>query len=359
MNNQTNSSNSKFQMPQAPQPQHVQSESLLFNDISEEINADMRNKLHDFLQVLPYRTFKMELANFFKHIDRLKKEAERNGTNISRLTNCSQMVPSNSRPCTSFRAPSTMSLISCNRNNTIRQPESNFQSIPLNSFKPSVHIELESNEVVLPRSNQSNHVSQSSSNMDTTIIKVSHRKNNIAKTKGNHKHLNPPETVFKNTFDPNDAYSNIKLVVENKSAFASHQNKNINNGCYSIDSSLLETVGLSNKNKTTKSDANGNNGKRLEKYLSKWSVNMKIIKSKKSCVLLTGTLLKADQSTVEEEHHNADLIICRKEKDLLKTNNGLYRLLGKIIGGSPDELYQESLSKNGFPVKWKILQLHQ
>uniref|UniRef100_A0A2S2Q063 SANTA domain-containing protein n=2 Tax=Sipha flava TaxID=143950 RepID=A0A2S2Q063_9HEMI len=86
---------------------------------------------------------------------------------------------------------------------------------------------------------------------------------------------------------------------------------------------------------------------------------MKIIKSKKPCVLLTGTLLEADRLTITEEKHNAGVIISRKEKDLVKTNNGLYRLLGKIIGGSPNELYQECLSNDGVPMRWrKIISKH-
>jgi Icc-related predicted phosphoesterase len=148
--------------------------------------------------------------------------------------------------------------------------------------------------------------------------------------------LNPPETVFKCPSNPKD-------VVENKSPSASQQHENLNNDSNSIDS-LLKAVGLPDENKRTRSNANENNSKLLEKYLSKWFIKMKIIKSKKPCVLLTGSLLEADQLTIIEEKHNAGVIISRKEKDLVKTNNGLYRLLGKIIGGSPNELYQECLS---------------
>jgi hypothetical protein len=260
---------------------------LFFNDISQEINTDMRNKLHEFMQVLPYRIFKMELANFFKRIDDLIKEGEQNGTNTSRLTNLSQMVLSNSRSSTSFRTPSTMSSISCNCNNTIRQPESNSQLIPLNSLKPPVHSGNKSNEILLPQVNQPNHVSQDSSDVYTTLVEVSHNNNNTAKTDDNLEHLNLPETVFKCPSDPKDTYSGTTTVVENKSPPTSQQNENISNGGNSIDL-LCEAVGLPDKNKTTMSDANEHNGKLLEKYLSKWSVNMKITKSNKPCVLLTG-----------------------------------------------------------------------
>lgn len=72
-------------------------------------------------------------------------------------------------------------------------------------------------------------------------------------------------------------------------------------------------------------------------------------------ILFLGTLLEADKSTLIEKHHNAGIIISRKKKDLLKTNNGLYCLVGNIISGSPEELYQGCLSKKGFPLRWKII----
>lgn len=72
-------------------------------------------------------------------------------------------------------------------------------------------------------------------------------------------------------------------------------------------------------------------------------------------IIFLGTLLKADQSTIVEEHHNAGFIKTRKNKNVLKTNNGLYCLLGNIIGGSPDELYQQCLFNNGFPAKWRVI----
>lgn len=70
-------------------------------------------------------------------------------------------------------------------------------------------------------------------------------------------------------------------------------------------------------------------------------------------LLFLGTLLEADQSTVVEKHHNAGFITSRKATNLLKTSKGLYRLVGNIISGSPDELYQECLLKNGFPMRWR------
>lgn len=292
MFNQTSSANSEFKVPQAPQPQRTQSESLLFNDILEEINTAVRNNLSEFLQVLPYRIFNMELNNFFKRINRLKQEAQLNGANISRLTNCSQLVLTNSRPSSSFnyRAPSTMSMISCNLN---RQPESSFQPhVPLNPFKPPVHTSFHSNEVVLPRINQSSYASQSSSNTHTTIVEVSHGINKTSVTNDNLEHLNPPEPIFKCPSDPANTYSDMTIVDQNKSVSASCENENIN--CSNSIDSLLEAVGfkinvgLPDNNKTTKSDANENNLKILEKYLSKWSVDLKINKSKKSSLILTG-----------------------------------------------------------------------
>lgn len=43
----------------------------------------------------------------------------------------------------------------------------------------------------------------------------------------------------------------------------------------------------------------------------------------------------------------------RKENNLVKTNKGLYRLVGNIIGGHPNELYQTCLTLKGIPRTWR------
>jgi len=63
--------------------------------------------------------------------------------------------------------------------------------------------------------------------------------------------------------------------------------------------------------------------------------------------------LGEDKSTVVEKHHEAGILEGRKTNNLVKTKNGLYRLVGNIIGGSPNELYQTCLSINGIPRTWR------
>lgn len=60
-----------------------------------------------------------------------------------------------------------------------------------------------------------------------------------------------------------------------------------------------------------------------------------------------------DKQTVVEKRHDAGILEGRKENSLVKTKNGLYRLVGNIIGGSPNELYQTCLSNNGIPRTWR------
>lgn len=57
--------------------------------------------------------------------------------------------------------------------------------------------------------------------------------------------------------------------------------------------------------------------------------------------------------TVEEKFHDAGLLEGRRENNLIKTTNGLYRLIGNIIGGSPNELYHVCLEIRGIPRTWR------
>lgn len=65
-----------------------------------------------------------------------------------------------------------------------------------------------------------------------------------------------------------------------------------------------------------------------------------------------------DRLTVVEIRHEAGILEGRKEGNLVKTKNGLYRLVGNIIGGSPNELYQTCLSINGIPRTWRNIVKH-
>ena len=64
-------------------------------------------------------------------------------------------------------------------------------------------------------------------------------------------------------------------------------------------------------------------------------------------------MLGEDKLTVVEKRHDGGILEGRKENNLVKTKNGLYRLVGNIIGGSPNELYQTCLSVNGIPRTWR------
>lgn len=70
-------------------------------------------------------------------------------------------------------------------------------------------------------------------------------------------------------------------------------------------------------------------------------------------IYFLGNLLGDDKSTVIEKRHEAGIIEGRKTTNLVKTRNGLYHLVGNIIGGSPNELYQACLEIHGIPRTWR------
>lgn len=68
-----------------------------------------------------------------------------------------------------------------------------------------------------------------------------------------------------------------------------------------------------------------------------------------------GTLLGNDRVTVIEKNHDAGIIESRREFNLIKTKNGLYRLIGSIIGSSSKEFYEACLAVKGLPRNWKCM----
>jgi len=70
-------------------------------------------------------------------------------------------------------------------------------------------------------------------------------------------------------------------------------------------------------------------------------------------IYILGNLLGEDKQTVVEKCHEAGVVEGRKENSLVKTKNGLYRLVGNIISGSPNELYQTCVFVNGIPRQWR------
>lgn len=67
-----------------------------------------------------------------------------------------------------------------------------------------------------------------------------------------------------------------------------------------------------------------------------------------------GTLLSDDKGTVLKNYNAGDLKF-RKEANLVKTTKGIYRLIGTIIGGSPNKLYESCVALRGIPSDWKKL----
>lgn len=69
--------------------------------------------------------------------------------------------------------------------------------------------------------------------------------------------------------------------------------------------------------------------------------------------LFLGTLLAGDQTTVLKKAHRAGILVVRKTKHIVKTDNGLYHLIGPIIEGSPVNLYRACVEANGIPKTWR------
>lgn len=291
--------NSAFKMPLAPPP-HPPSEALLFHDILEEKTMTLRNIMNDFLQVQPYRKFENEFSNFIKRTKQIMLEGQRNGANISRLTNSSQIIAMNSRPSSSFnyRPSTTMSMMNSNRNSTLRLPETNFQPVvQLNPFKPP----MEFQPVLLPPIDQSFYGSCRSPTLCNTVVAVNQLNNNNSKTTNVREISQYPELhesakhLQKSQLDIPNTYSDI-TITENKSVNSLHQIENNNDGDDDDDDdgtnsieSLMDNVGFkivvgipnNIKNKTLRETD--------EKFLSKWSLNMKRLQS--SCyILLTGNV---------------------------------------------------------------------
>lgn len=360
MAHSTNSS--AFKMPLAPPPQPFQSETLLFNDILEEKTLALRDNLREFLQVFSYRKFDLEFSNFLKHTKQMIQEGQRVGANNSRIANSSHLIPMYSRPSgLNFRPPTTLSMINSTRNSTFRFPENNFQPIESsNPFKPPDNYIFQPQvvlpRVVLPQLEQSNHIYRESP-ISATVIEVSQCTNVTTKTKNDRQ---SPELEQRPQSTVPNSYSEVTLI-ENKAASDSQHSEYVDDGSNSIES-ILDNIGFkivvgypNNNEKTSNTSNQHDNQLIVEKYLSMWSITGKIIKSnsKSSIVILSGTLLGDDKITVLENRHDAGVLENRKSNNLVKTTKGLYRLIGHLVGGSPNELYSACLAVHGIPRTWK------
>jgi len=313
MSNQTSSTDSAFKMPMAPQFYPSQSESLLFQDIIEEKAAALRSLLNDFLKVQPYRKFDIEFNSFLKRIKRIIIEGHRSGSNVSRITNSSQLAPLYARPSASFnnyrpsasfnyRPPTTISMVSSSDYGTLRIPENNFHPIEprelSNPFKPPDCLQP---RVVLSRIDQSGHNSHESPSISATIIEVSQNHNVTVKEKITPEITRKSKSLSRNEPPAHNAYSDVTFDENN-------QNENVNDDNNSIESLLEDVgfkiiVGLTENNETNKknSASQHHNNKsnmlgNVERFLSMWSLNMKQIKTSqqsnisKHVIILTGNL---------------------------------------------------------------------
>ncbi|KAE9523231.1 hypothetical protein AGLY_016371, partial [Aphis glycines] len=93
--------------------------------------------------------------------------------------------------------------------------------------------------------------------------------------------------------------------------------------------------------------------------LTNWSINLKEIKSNKgiskSFALPSrhSTLLARDQITELKKVHKAGVLVARKSKNIIKTDRGLYHLIGSITEGSPLNLFRACIGTNGIPKTWR------
>lgn len=311
--------NSGFKRPKTPlaPSQFSQAESLLFNDILDDKVVALRNVMVEFLQVQPFRKFESEFSNFMKRVKRGIDEGHRTGSNVSRLTNVSQICgPGISRPSASFnyRPMATMSMISSNSHSTYRLSENNFLPVDsLNPFKPPLY-NLQP-KVVLPRIDQSVYNVSQTSNLSTTVIKVNGVNKEISTTNNDYEIGQSSNYIERPNSTEPVAYSNV-TIIENGSASNSQQNNELNDEQSSIES-LLDgvgfkiVVGLPDGSHVSKKSNNtvqlhqtqAETTEIVEKYLSMWSVNVKEIKSKvkvSMVVLLTGNKNKKNLLVLDD-----------------------------------------------------------
>lgn len=296
--NNLDSTTSTFKAPTAPlrMPQSIQApEALLFNDIMEDKTTILRNTMAEFLKVQPYRRFEFEFSNFLNRVKGIIEEGHRNGANASRLSNMSHIAPMYNRPSMSFncRPSSTMSMLPSNQS-SYHMPESNYQQHvqPLNPFKPPSSVSVLQPKVLLSRIEDDNINDEHniSSNSCATIIEMgqlAHNVNNKTCHDFENQENHSPEKLQDTAINK---YSDM-TIIENRSIIENNNSNNLNPS-KSLGSELENVgfkivVGLSNKSTTlSKKDCSSqldtapqnqlnNISETLEKYLSKWSVNVK------------------------------------------------------------------------------------
>jgi len=71
--------------------------------------------------------------------------------------------------------------------------------------------------------------------------------------------------------------------------------------------------------------------------------------------MFLGILLANDRQTILCRFYDAGRLKFVISKNIVKTNNGVYHLLGPIIQGYPNNLYRACLQVGGIPKTWKYV----
>ncbi|XP_060848356.1 uncharacterized protein LOC132927782 [Rhopalosiphum padi] len=308
-------------------------ETLLFNDIIEEKSLILRDLMDQFLQVHSFSRFESEFNLFTRRIKHIARDGQRNGANFTRHT--MQMPSENGAPTENGWS---------RKNN--RQP---FKLS--NAFKRPVAAEHKP-KTTLTLNDQLKNIPSTTNNSCDTIMEES-MINNCCTQKS---------TTQSEEFLPPTAPIPYSESLQNDNASPTSLNNANADNAMECDSELVESVKIpSNSANTSTSQLNQSrlncSEKNKAKYLSKWSVNVKKIKSNKgnskSVISLSGTLFAADQITVLKKFHNAGILVVRKTKNIVKTEKGFYHLIGPIIGGSPPDLVRACVEINGIPKAWR------
>ncbi|XP_003245548.1 uncharacterized protein LOC100569334 [Acyrthosiphon pisum] len=336
---QRTASSSTFQPQQMAQPPI---ETLLFNDIIEEKSAQLRDIMDQFLQVHSFSKFESEFNLFIRRIKHIAKDGQRNGTNLTRHT--MQMPSDNGARLSSKPTEDGGSQV----NNT-GEPANAFKRPSVAEYKP---------KTTLTRNSQSNNILNKTMKFCDTIIEESSM-NDTAQEDTQQPEFLPPTEVDQPP-KPNPVSS------QNDNASPTTFNNGNDDDTMEFDSELVESVQIPNSSDNTSESelsADQSNGsvrsleKSKVKYLTNWSVNTKQIKSNKgnskSVITLTGTLLAGDQTTELKKVHKAGILVVRKTKQIVKTDNGLYHLIGPIAEGSPANLFRACVETNGIPKIWR------
>jgi len=71
--------------------------------------------------------------------------------------------------------------------------------------------------------------------------------------------------------------------------------------------------------------------------------------------MFLGILLEADRQTISCENYDAGRLVFVISKNVVKTNEGIYHLVGPITQGYPSNLYRACLEADGIPRTWKYV----